>query len=222
VSAASDNPPVFVAGAPGYMGRRLVPALRARGHAVRVLVREGSQPKLPPGCDDVVIGNPLDRRTFEERIDRRSTFVHLVGVPHPSPLKARQFFEIDLVAARASIDAARARDVDHFVYVSVAQPAPVMKAYQRSRAVAEEHLSHSGLAATILRPWYVLGPGHRWPAVLLPVYAVLERLPASRAGALRLGLVTIAAMIDALVLAIETPPNGSRIFTVPDIRDAKP
>ena len=218
---ATDTSPVFVTGATGYMGRRLVPLLRARGHAVRVLVREGSQRKLPPGCDDVVVGNPLDRRSFEAFIAPRSTFVHLVGVPHPSPLKKRQFFEIDLVAARAAIDAARVRDVHHFVYVSVAQPAPVMKAYQRARAMAEGHLAQSGLPSTILRPWYVLGPGHRWPAALLPAYAVFERLPSTRAAALRLGLVTIEQMIDALALAIEAPPTASRIVTVPDIRRAR-
>ena len=28
-----------------------------------------------------------------------------------------------------------------------------------------------------LRPWYVLGPGHRWPHVFLPFYWVCKWLP---------------------------------------------
>jgi thioester reductase-like protein len=34
---------VFVTGETGYMGRRVIPALLARGHRVRALVREGSK-----------------------------------------------------------------------------------------------------------------------------------------------------------------------------------
>ena len=213
------GPPVFITGGTGYLGRRLIPVLQARGCRVRALVRAGSERKLPPGCE-VVVGNALDRATFEEAIERDSAFVQLVGVPHPSPRKAQQFYDVDLVSAKASIDAARARDVDHFVYVSVAQPAPIMKAYQLSRAIAEGHLAQSGLTCSVLRPWYVLGPGHRWPVVLKPFYWVAEHRASSRAAALRLGLVTIDQMVAALALVVQAPPKTSRILTVPDIRRA--
>ena len=146
--------------------------------------------------------------------------MQLVGVPHPSPAKAQQFYDIDLVSARASIDAAAARLVDHFVYVSVAQPAPIMKAYQLSRAIAEGHLAQAGLTSSVLRPWYVLGPGHRWPIVLTPFYWIAERRASSRASALRLGLVTIDQMVATLALVVAAPPRTSRILTVPDIRRA--
>ena len=33
------------------------------------------------------------------------------------------------------------------------------------------------LHATILRPWYVLGPGRRWPVMLLPAYWLMGLLP---------------------------------------------
>ena len=67
----------------------------------------------------------------------------------------------------------------------------------------------------------MLGPGHRWPLLLVPVYAVLRRIPATRETAERLGLVTREAMIAALVRAVETPPMGGvRILEVPDIRRA--
>jgi len=155
---------VFITGGTGYVGSRLIPVLQRQGCTVRALVRAGSERKLPPGCE-VVVGNALDRTTFESAIEPYSTFVQLVGVPHPSPAKAQQFYDIDLVSARASIDAAAARRVDHFVYLSVAQPAPIMKAYQLSRAIAEGHLAQTGLTSSVIRPWYVLGPGHRWPTL---------------------------------------------------------
>src|SRR5437867_11623015 len=38
---------VFITGGTGYLGRRLIPALHARGHIARALVRRESQHKLP-------------------------------------------------------------------------------------------------------------------------------------------------------------------------------
>jgi len=72
------------------------------------------------------------------------------------------------------------------VYVSVAHPAPVMQAYVAARVEAEALVAATGIPATILRPWYVLGPGHRWPMLLLPLYTLLRLLPATRESAERL------------------------------------
>ncbi|MBI4540179.1 MAG: hypothetical protein HY704_11795 [Gemmatimonadetes bacterium] len=60
------------------------------------------------------------------------------------------------------------------------------------------------------------------PYVLVPAYWLLERLPAMRAGARRLGLVTLEQMVRALSAAVEHPPRGVRILSVPDIRAAMP
>src|SRR5437879_5695678 len=120
---------VFIAGATGYLGRHVTPRLLERGHQVRALVRRGSESKAPSGAA-MVVGDPFDRSTFEKAIAPADTFLQLVGVPHPSPSKAKQFVDIDLRSARESIAAARVAGISHFVYVSVAQPAPVMQAYQ--------------------------------------------------------------------------------------------
>jgi uncharacterized protein YbjT (DUF2867 family) len=51
--------PVLVTGATGYIGQRLIPALLARGHAVRALTRTGSRARVPAGAD-VVVGDAPD------------------------------------------------------------------------------------------------------------------------------------------------------------------
>lgn len=208
---------VFITGGTGYLGSALIPKLLERGHSVQALVRKGSEHKLPSACT-VITGDALDSRSYADRITAADTLVHLVGVSSPAPWKARQFRAIDLASVRASLAAAAAGNIRHFVYVSVAQPAPVMKAYIRVRAECEALIQVSGLAATILRPWYVLGPGHRWPVLLLPGYWLFERLPRMREGAQRLGLVTARQMVGALQWAIEHPSEGVRILEVPAIR----
>jgi uncharacterized protein YbjT (DUF2867 family) len=212
---------VFVAGSTGYIGRAVIPRLCARGHAVRALARPGSEGKIPAGVE-VVFGNALAAESFAAAVASCDTFLQLVGVAHPSPSKAHLFREIDLASAQASGRAARQAGVAHFVYLSVAHPAPAMKAYVEARTQAETLLRSEGFpATTFLRPWYVLGPGHRWPYLLLPGYWLAEHLPGTRDTARRLGLVTLSQMATAIVHAIENPPQGVRIVEVPEIRGAR-
>jgi uncharacterized protein YbjT (DUF2867 family) len=208
---------VFVTGGTGYMGGRLIPALIARGHRVDALVRAGSERRLAAGAT-AIVGDVLSRTSIAPAIARDSVVVHLVGTPHPSPAKAAQFEAVDFVSARECIAAARSAGARHFVYVSVAHPAPVMHAYIDVRVRAEVLLHESGMAHTVLRPWYVLGPGHRWAYALLPVYWLLGAIPSTRDGARRLGMVTLDEMIAALVWAVETAGTESRVMEVPDIR----
>jgi uncharacterized protein YbjT (DUF2867 family) len=212
---------VFVTGGTGYMGRHLIPALMERGHHVRALVRQGSESKLTPGCP-LVPGSALDAASYVQRVPPADTFVQLVGYPKPDPRKAQQFREVDLKSGLEAVAAARQAGVGHFVYVSVAHPAPIMQVYIQPRVEVEEAIRASGLNATILRPWYVLGPDHRWPYILLPAYALMSLFPSKRDTARRLGLVTLKQMVNALVEAVERPTQGVRVVEVPGIRRASP
>src|SRR5882724_11890459 len=186
---------VFIAGGTGYMGHRLIPRLTAEGFEVQALARKGSEFRVPSGAA-VVTGNALDRKTYTA--PQGATFIHLVGTPHPSPAKAKQFREVDLPSLRESLAAAVESRSDHFVYVSVAHPAPVMQAYIEVRMECEAMIRASGLNATILRPWYVVGTGHWWPVVLKPFYWIGEAIQSTRERSMRLGLVTIGQMVETL------------------------
>lgn len=216
---SSDSRRVFITGGTGYIGSSLIPILLEREHRVRVLVRSGLKAKMPAACE-VVSGDALDSNTYRQLIRPSDTFIHLVGVPRPSPAKAAEFRAVDLVSAREAVNACVESGVRHFIYLSVAHPAPLRKDYVAVRIECEQMIQEHGLNSTILRPWYVLGPGHRWPYVLLPFYKLCEWLPFTRAAALRLGLVTLDQLILALVKAVESPVQGTKIAGVPEIRSA--
>jgi uncharacterized protein YbjT (DUF2867 family) len=209
---------VFVSGGTGYMGRPLVEKLVGKGHEVRVLARPGSEKKVPGGAV-TVRGSALDGTTFSAGAAAADTFVHLTGVAHPAPWKGREFRAIDFASLRATLNAAVSAGASHFVYVSVAHPAPVMREYIQVRSECEELLRASGIPSTILRPWYVLGPGHRWPLAIKPVYRLLETLPSTRESARRLGLLTLEQMVSALGWAVENSSPEMRILDVPAIRE---
>ena len=208
---------VFVTGGTGYLGRPLIEALLVRGHTVRTLTREASTGSLAGGCV-IIKGNALDPAGWMEQVAPADTFVHLVGTPHPNPAKAAQFQAVDLASIRAAVQAATSASVRHFVYVSVAHPAPVMHAFIEVRKKGEALIEASGIAATILRPWYVLGPGHRWAHLLQPLYAVARLIPSMRASAERLALLPRQAVIDTLVRSVESPPDGVRVIEAREIQ----
>jgi nucleoside-diphosphate-sugar epimerase len=213
---------IIITGGTGYIGQHLVPALLARGHRVRVLTRPESAKRVPAGAETVV-GDALDAEAVVAAFRADDSVIHLIGTPHPSPAKAEQFKQVDLVSIRATVAAAKKVPIYDLVYISVAQPAPIMQAYLWVRALGEAMIREAQLTATIIRPWYVLGPGHWWPKALVPFYRLAEVIPATRASAERLGLVTIEQMVTAIVSAVENPParGRQRIVDVPAIRRAR-
>lgn len=209
---------IFITGSTGYMGTRLIKKLLQNNHRVSAPVRKGSEHKLPPGVQ-AVTADPFDPMSFRSFIPAGAIFVQLPGVSHPSPKKAEQFKAIDLRSVQATADAAAFAGVSNFVYVSVAMtPTQFMEAYQRCRREGEQYCKSKGFNCCFLRPWYVLGPGHWWPALLLPLYATAELIPGLRAKTRAFALVTIRQMIVALYVAIEQDPLPLRIVEIKNIR----
>lgn len=213
---------VTVTGGTGYIGRALIAQLVAEGHTVTALVRPQSRAKVPAGAT-IVDGSPLDSRDVAGALTPGCTLILLVGTPHPSPSKAAQFQDVDLASARAAAEALQEVAVAHVIYVSVAHPAPVMQAYIAVRREGERLLKQTRVPVTVLRPWYVLGPGHWWPIVLIPIYKLFEMIPTARDTAQRLGLVTHRQMVAALAAAVTaSTPSPFRVLDVTAIRAVRP
>lgn len=208
---------IFVTGATGYIGSRLIPLLANRNHQLTAVVRPGSEKKIPPNVS-IVTTDPLRENSYTGSVHGCDTFIHLIGVAHPSPAKSAQFRAIDLPSIQIAVKAARDAGIRHFIYLSVAQPASMMQAFIAVRAEGEALIRASGMKATFVRPWYVLGPGHWWPYALVPFYWLAELLPPTRESATRLGLVTISQMLKALIWSVENPPDDVRIVDVPTIK----
>ena len=211
---------IFVTGGTGYIGSRLITALRQRGdYHIKALVRQVSRHKLPKGCE-VIAGDALDATTYGYALPPAAIFIHLVGVSHPSPAKKKQFRDIDLASVQQAALAARKQNIQHLIYVSVTQfPTNIMKEYQAARAAGEAALLQTGITCSFLRPWYVLGPGHWWPLLLKPFYWIGKRIPAFKEMSEKLDTVTITDMIAAILYCIDHPPvKSTEIYEVSDIK----
>jgi uncharacterized protein YbjT (DUF2867 family) len=220
VSQEKKSKTIFITGATGYIGTRLIKRLIYKGHRIIALVRKGSEHKVPAGAERIT-GDPFDADTFQQLIPAGCVFVQLLGVAHPSPKKAQQFKDIDLRSVKVSADAASNAGAAHFIYVSVAmEPSRLMEAYQQVRKEGEEYCMKKKLNCTFIRPWYVLGPGHWWPIILLPFYGLAELYPELRKKVRTKALVTIGQMLNALMKTVESAPLPLRILEIKNIRQA--
>jgi uncharacterized protein YbjT (DUF2867 family) len=145
---------VLVTGATGFVGGRLVPALRAAGHDVTALVRDRGRYDPPPGVR-VVEGDLLAPGSFDDALDVDAAYylVHSMGT-------GEDFAERDRRAARAFADAAGAAGVDRVVYLSgLGSEADDLSEHLASRREVEGVLAGGSYDLTVLRAGVIVGEG---------------------------------------------------------------
>jgi uncharacterized protein YbjT (DUF2867 family) len=147
----------LVVGATGLLGTEICRRLSAAGKSLRAMVRKTSDPAkkniLKELGAELVEGDLKDRASLD-RACRGATAVISTAIAIGSKQEGDTFETVDLRGQISLVDAARAANVQHFVFVSVSGNFgkhggnPLVDA---KRAV-EKHLQQSGLSCTIVRP----------------------------------------------------------------------
>lgn len=169
---------VFVTGATGFLGFRVVASLLDQGMAVTALVRPDQLDKLAvlEGRIRIVQGDIWNRGSLKGLARGHQIVVHLVGSVRADPARGLTYQQINLVSARNIIGMAVSDGVPNFVFLSVASPPMMMPAdYIFSKRDAEDYLQNSGLHWTIVRPPVLYLPALRRP--LLSLMGALGGLP---------------------------------------------
>lgn len=173
--------PVLVTGGTGFIGRRLVAALRERNARLRALVRSVSS--VPPDWDgvEIVAGELADAASLARACAGMDIVIHAAGFAHAdaaaTPDFAARHWTVNAEGTFRLLDAAVTAGVERFIFLSsvkaVGEPgphcvderwdAPPETPYGRAKRAAEQRvlaLGHeSGLHAVNLQPVLVYGPG---------------------------------------------------------------
>ncbi|MCB9793798.1 MAG: NAD-dependent epimerase/dehydratase family protein [Alphaproteobacteria bacterium] len=173
-------PRVAVAGATGFIGRRLCALLRQRGHAVIGLGR-GVQDGVE---QDGVLWRRVDLFSLlqcERALEGAELVYYLVHSMSPSArLTQARFEDMDLILADNLARAAARRGVRRILYLGgLVPPDPELSPHLASRREVEDALGAHGVSVTTLRAGLVIGPEGssfrilerlvaRLPAMLLP------------------------------------------------------
>jgi uncharacterized protein YbjT (DUF2867 family) len=148
---------VFVAGATGETGRRIVQELVTRNIPVRALVRDQEKAKaiLSPEVE-LVLGDILAPENLTAAIGDSTVVLCATGArPSFDPTGP---YQVDFQGTKNLVDAAKAKQIEHFILVSslcVSQffhPLNLFWFILSWKKQAEEYIQKSGLTYTIVRP----------------------------------------------------------------------
>ncbi len=133
---------VLVTGGTGQLGRRVVRALAADGHTVRILSRRPAAPPVPGA--ELLVADLSTGARLRRAVAGTTAIVHCAT----DPWRSRT---VDLEGTERLLEAARDAGRPHLVYVSIVGVDRIPTEYYRSKLAAEEAVTRSGLPWTVLR-----------------------------------------------------------------------
>ena len=147
-----EQGPVLVAGASGFVGRRLVPELAAAGHEVRAMTRH---PDSYTGEGGPVHGDVHDAQSLPAALEGCRAAYYLVH-----SLDSKDFERLDAEAASAFGEAAADAGVRQIIYLGgLGSESDRLSSHLRSRREVEGLLGASGVPVTVLRAGIIVGRG---------------------------------------------------------------
>jgi len=203
---------LLVAGASGFVGRRLCPALADAGHEVRAMTR---RPDRYSGVGEPVYGDVADPESLVAAAAGCEAAYYLVhSLDKPT-------FEADDAAAaeRFGVAAANA-GLSRIVYLGgLGDDDDILSAHLRSRRQVEKLLGSGGVPVTTLRAGIVVGYGGiSWELTR----QLVEHLPAMvtpRWVRTRTQPIAVDDVVRYLVAVLELPEAAGRAFEIggPDV-----
>lgn len=147
---------IAVTGGTGFVGARLIAALKDSGHEVRALTR---RPQPADDRIDWIQGSLEEPPALARLAEGADALIHAAGVINADEAG----FEAGNVTGTASVlAAAKSAGVNRFVHVSsLAAREPDLSRYGGSKARSEALVREAGLDFAIVRPPAVYGPGDR-------------------------------------------------------------
>lgn len=159
---------VFLTGATGFVGKRMLERLLTEGHAVRAALRglPGEKARVvahfdrPGRKDDFqwVYGDIVEGTRLEEGMQGCDAVIHLVGIIVE---KGTNTFErVHHLGTRNVVEAAKRAGIKRFVQMSaLGVRANGVAPYQTTKWKGEEAVRQSGIPFCILRPSLIFGEG---------------------------------------------------------------
>jgi uncharacterized protein YbjT (DUF2867 family) len=206
---------ILVTGGTGFVGPRVVHALRERDQPVRALVRTPSgrtATTLAAWGAELVQGDVTDRESLRRAVEGCEAVVHLVAIRQGSEEQFRRVME---EGTRDLVAAAKEAGVQRFVLMSALGTSEETKdlvPYYHAKWEQEQTVQGSGLEHVIFRPSFVFAK----EGGILPTFRRLARLtpvtPIIGSGQQRIQPIWVDDVGAYFAQAIDKPEAANRIF----------
>ena len=196
---------IFITGAAGFIGQRLVFTLLEQGVHVRALVRPGiqSDSRIPKACEQVSVGL-TDVNGLADIVTSCDAVIYCAGSVRGR--NASDFSVANINGVKAMIEALERSNsaTPMLLLSSLAASKPELSDYAYSKHAGEQLLQGTALNWTILRPPAVYGPGDR---EMLPIFKMIRRGVLARVGPTdqRLSLLHVDDLVNAIITWLSAP-----------------
>ena len=175
---------ILVTGGTGFVGPKIVHALRAQERDVRCLVRKpGRAGTLKAWGCELVQGDVTDAESMRRAAEGCEAVVHLVAIITGSPA---DFDRVMNGGTQNAVAAARAAGVRRFVLMSalgVSEQTRTLVPYYEAKWAMEEAVRDSGIEHVVFRPSFVFGRDGGVLAALRPAGSLVAGHARARAAA---------------------------------------
>jgi len=210
---------VLVTGGTGFVGPKIVAALREAGHDVRALVRAPAR-GAALGCE-LAVGDMADPESLRDATTGCAAIVHLVAIITGRP------GDFERVMTRGTTDlaaAARVAGVTRFVLMSALGTSEETKdlvPYYRAKWEMEQVVMGSGIPYTIFRPSFVFGAGGGALQQFLRIARLAPVTPIVGPGTQRLQPIWVDDVAAHFAAAVDRDSAAGRTFELggPDVVD---
>jgi uncharacterized protein YbjT (DUF2867 family) len=210
---------VLVTGGTGFVGSRVVHALRAHGNDVRALARHPERAgHLTTLGVELVRGDVTDSTSLQAALDGCTHVVHLVAILTGAPT---EFERVMTQGTRSLVAAAQQAGVERFVLMSALgtdERTKDLVPYYAAKWAMEREVESSGLAYTTFRPSFVFGKGGALATFVKqvrysPVVTVIGN------GRQRIQPIWVDDVAEYFARALEEPAAANRTFELggPDV-----
>jgi nucleoside-diphosphate-sugar epimerase len=151
---------IFVTGANGFVGRRLLSLLGACPNRRIICLGRSKPSEIQPKNVEFVLGDLLDSRSYAEALAGCDTVIHLAAATGKHAPK--EYFRVNRDGSQSLIAAAQQGGVQRFMHVSTIAVKFGNKShyhYAQSKEQAEMAVKQSSLHWTIARPTMIFGKG---------------------------------------------------------------
>ncbi len=207
---------ILVSGATGYVGHRLIRALKKKGYRLRYLVRNPEAIKDDiRDCDEIVTCDVLKTDSLQPAFEGVHTAYYLIH----SMDEGKTHGELDRQTAFRFSEQARLAGVKRVIYLGGLGEGEKLSPHLKSRQEVGSILRESGIPIIEFRASIIIGAGsasfemiravaERFPVIFAPLWSKTECQP-----------IYIGNVISYLVAALERPDGESKIYEIgsPDV-----
>ena len=211
---------ILITGATGFIGSRIVHALRAEDRAVRALVRDPADPgRLHAWGCETVVGDVTDAASLRRAVEGCDVVIHLVAIIQGSQAA---FDRVMTQGTRDLVAAAREVGVRRFVLMSALgfdEQTKDLVPYYRAKWQMEQDVKASGLEHVIFRPSFVFGPEGGALQQFKKIAKLAPVTPIPGPGTQRIQPIWVDDVAVYFAAAVDKPEAANRTFELggPDV-----